>query len=242
MSWWATAIGRRQTSQELTRAIAERDRGLQEQARALTDREATIRGLTAAAEHRDRQIEELTRLIAERDRLIHELTRAADNRERTLQDLVQVLADRGRPIRKLPPAIADGERAAEPLPEFFEASIEAAPENLGAAYAALDRPVASDRVGRADAEQDRLYLALELVLRGSEDVIARQQALYLPSLAIPEPNRQYPLLDVGCGRGEFLGLLKQRASRPSASTPTRCTCAIWSRTASRSTSGTRSST
>jgi O-antigen chain-terminating methyltransferase len=61
-----------------------------------------------------------------------------------------------------------------------------------------------------DAETDNLYTSLEIVLRGSEDLIRERQAKYLPVLDVSEQNRQLPILDIGCGRGEFLSLLRER--------------------------------
>lgn len=52
-----------------------------------------------------------------------------------------------------------------------------------------------------DPEQD--YLAFEEVFRLSEDVIRERQRPYLKLL-----NGRSPVLDVGCGRGEFLELLR----------------------------------
>jgi SAM-dependent methyltransferase len=52
-------------------------------------------------------------------------------------------------------------------------------------------------------ETDGVYLAFEDWFRGSEATIADRQRAYLPLI-----RDHAPVLDVGCGRGEFLGILR----------------------------------
>lgn len=56
---------------------------------------------------------------------------------------------------------------------------------------------------------DALYVALEDHFRGSRDVVAQRQQDYLPLLpsVISEAT---PLVDLGCGRGEWLKVLKSK--------------------------------
>ncbi len=69
------------------------------------------------------------------------------------------------------------------------------------------------RVAQLEAERqsrgvsDSLYAAIEDRFRGSADVIAQRQSRYLPHLS--EVNANRPVLDLGCGRGEWLGLLSE---------------------------------
>lgn len=69
------------------------------------------------------------------------------------------------------------------------------------------------RVDQLEAERqsrdvsDSLYAAIEDRFRGSADVIAQRQSRYLPHLS--EVNANHPVLDLGCGRGEWLGLLSE---------------------------------
>ena len=56
---------------------------------------------------------------------------------------------------------------------------------------------------------DALYVALENHFRGSRDLVAERQATYIPHL--PDVlSAGAPLIDLGCGRGEWLSVLKQR--------------------------------
>lgn len=55
---------------------------------------------------------------------------------------------------------------------------------------------------------DSLYVALENHFRGSRDVISQRQRDYLPML--PEAiTPSQPLIDLGCGRGEWLQVLRK---------------------------------
>lgn len=55
---------------------------------------------------------------------------------------------------------------------------------------------------------DSLYVALEDHFRGSQDVIKGRQNSYVPILR-SAPVESHVVLDLGCGRGEWLSLLKE---------------------------------
>jgi 2-polyprenyl-3-methyl-5-hydroxy-6-metoxy-1,4-benzoquinol methylase len=60
-------------------------------------------------------------------------------------------------------------------------------------------------------ETDAFYFVLETSLRGSEQEIKQRQKEYLPYLKIVDPT--LPLIDLGCGRGEFLELMREQGIR-----------------------------
>lgn len=64
-------------------------------------------------------------------------------------------------------------------------------------------------VAAAPVIDDALYVALENHFRGSRDLVAQRQQDYLPHLpsVISEAT---PLIDLGCGRGEWLKVLKSQ--------------------------------
>jgi SAM-dependent methyltransferase len=84
-----------------------------------------------------------------------------------------------------------------------------------------DRPPAdhpsdrlSDRPAGAGSEADRvldpLYLAFENRFRGTMEEIKDKVSVYLPHVASAlEKTQKKSVLDVGCGRGEWLGLLEE---------------------------------
>lgn len=64
-------------------------------------------------------------------------------------------------------------------------------------------------INAAPVIDDALYVALENHFRGSRDLVAQRQQDYLPMLpaVITEAT---PLIDLGCGRGEWLKVLKSK--------------------------------
>jgi O-antigen chain-terminating methyltransferase len=71
----------------------------------------------------------------------------------------------------------------------------------------LPAPPDAKRLVRLPSAVDNLYVALEEAFRGSREVIKERAREYLDDvLALP---RGGPVVDVGCGRGEWLELLKE---------------------------------
>ncbi|MBB1074783.1 methyltransferase domain-containing protein [Rhodoferax sp. 4810] len=60
----------------------------------------------------------------------------------------------------------------------------------------------------ADQRWASWYQSFENHFRGSSEVIQQRLAVYLPYLMASPINEQTPLLDIGCGRGDWLALLK----------------------------------
>lgn len=89
------------------------------------------------------------------------------------------------------------------------AELHAAPYVDGAPFVLRSIAGAGRALGYRDTEgvatDGGAYLAFENVFRGSEDFIRERQRPYLEFVAGHEP-----VLDVGCGRGEFLDLLGER--------------------------------
>jgi O-antigen chain-terminating methyltransferase len=78
----------------------------------------------------------------------------------------------------------------------------------------IDLPEVSGSVrephGEATHNMDALYAALEDEFRGSRDGIKELLSVYLPMLtAAGIGSESMPILDVGCGRGEWLELLRE---------------------------------
>jgi SAM-dependent methyltransferase len=80
-------------------------------------------------------------------------------------------------------------------------------EKLDALLAALEKgePAAADVRPLLEPLEDWRYAGFENRFRGSEEDIRKQQAEY--ASLFPEGGK---VLDLGCGRGEFLGLLRER--------------------------------
>ena len=64
-------------------------------------------------------------------------------------------------------------------------------------------------------QNDRFYKEFEDRFRGSEKDITSRLIEYLPFLKnIPKKTKKYSALDIGCGRGEFLSVLKMANIEP----------------------------
>ena len=101
--------------------------------------------------------------------------------------------------------------AAEVLADVREL-LHAARARPGATHPAIttesrdgERVLAFDR---ATEEPDLAEVGFEDVFRGAEELIRARQAGYVPMLGEPEW-----VLDIGCGRGEFLDLLREHGIR-----------------------------
>jgi O-antigen chain-terminating methyltransferase len=78
-----------------------------------------------------------------------------------------------------------------------------------------ERAAAGDRLAAPAAvasysQNDQLYVAFEEAFRGSPEEIANRQRTYLPVIQAAQIGMpDAPILDLGCGRGEWLDLLRQ---------------------------------
>lgn len=217
----------------LERLVAQRDAAYQDLQRQAAEREDSARRLVSGRDEAVRLArQESASLVAERDELgqvvakqeasVHELQQEISERDERIQELQRAVAERDGALKVFQwdaderaggfnsPDIFGPKPAQALLPELFDANAEAVPSDLTAAYADLDRSLASSDRSWQGNEADLLYKALERVVRGPESLISQKQAAYLPHLRIPKQNLQYPIVDVGCGRGEFLSLLRER--------------------------------
>jgi SAM-dependent methyltransferase len=64
-----------------------------------------------------------------------------------------------------------------------------------------------------DFDADRFYTEFEACFRGARDDIRERLKIYLPYLAHVEPRSASRVVDIGCGRGEWLELLGMQGIR-----------------------------
>lgn len=96
-------------------------------------------------------------------------------------------------------------------------TIDARVVNLQYRFEKLKNPVGSDtpvvRVNDTVSDNhdfDYFYKLFEDRFRGTEDMIKARVAEHLPHFkALPKKLQKLPIIDIGCGRGEFLSVLKE---------------------------------
>lgn len=94
--------------------------------------------------------------------------------------------------------------------------LERAPRQITAAPS--DASVVATQPGASNlmlsSIPDSFYLAFENRFRGDAQTIRERQSYYLPILESIKPlNAGLPLVDIGCGRGEWLNMLPDRYAR-----------------------------
>jgi O-antigen chain-terminating methyltransferase len=182
---WAAAAPSLQRQAEFNSALVEVLNGhLDETARL----HAHLRNLVAALV---RYLQRLLPVIDARDRVVSALST-------TRSELILEAFDRRQEslARRLEGLLALRDR------------VEALGEQVGALRAALDGAGAPPPTAAADAAraaEDAAYGAFENLYRGSRDDIAERLSA---SVALFDPPG--PVVDLGCGRGEFLEALRER--------------------------------
>lgn len=168
--------------------------------------EARIGARTAALESRVDRIESAIRtlqdeLAATRDERLHGVEQRIDGTELALRSLSEEttrLRD-----RVVPAAVARADALLDRLAEELEELGSLVERSLQGE--ALPAPAAADameaRIGAGLAEVQPLLLE---TFRGTEEEIHHRMDLYLPDLRVAAP-----VLDLGCGRGELLLMLRE---------------------------------
>jgi len=100
--------------------------------------------------------------------------------------------------------------------QYSQAQIAQLKLRLNDSTTACPAPVSPPATSNAPAVEDALYMAFENHFRGDEKSIQQRLQHYLPLLS-NNPTvaaQQQPIADIGCGRGEWLDLLKQQGYQP----------------------------
>jgi SAM-dependent methyltransferase len=170
-----------------------------------------LRGKIRSRVARRRELERETRRTLsrlERDRA--EAVRRLDEIAAELQNLrwwLQQTSDRGdETAGRLEHALGAWQeigadlqrRVPADVPLYGEGGLEL--ETFDSAFGV---PVVGFRAGRPD-EGDGVYVGFEEYFRGSEDEVRRRQEAYLPLM-----RGRSDVLDIGCGRGEFLDVMRE---------------------------------
>jgi SAM-dependent methyltransferase len=121
---------------------------------------------------------------------------------REFRDAIAVLHQATIALKRELERIGDAPRSAGTGPAFAESPVAGAPADSASARQAPATPAQSATHGRFGAWK---YVGFEDRFRGSRDEIRRRLEAYVPLF-----EGATDVLDVGCGRGEFLKLLRER--------------------------------
>lgn len=77
-----------------------------------------------------------------------------------------------------------------------------------------DAPAQSSDLFADDHSLDSFYLEFENKFRGKEEEIEKRLEVYIPRIKASKVDfKKYPLVDLGCGRGEMLNVMKKHKIR-----------------------------
>lgn len=153
------------------------------------------------------EIEKKNKIIQELiDQGINSLRNDLAKRDKTIEEIKDRLAHLGatqdalkRELSVLKMSILDQQRR---LTSFLEEARKRLPE-----------PITNEQIHNILKEEDHmsdsLYVAFEDIFRGSREDIKERQRVYLSYIEQAKAGtKDAPVLDIGCGRGEWLELLK----------------------------------
>lgn len=182
-------------------------------------------GLAAARDHIESQrqqtqihnehLEELGSYLNELNGYLKAQQVALDTQNRTLEAQHAAYNEQTDYIKRLE-ADLDKQRLTQQELRARLGHLERAPRQIAAPSPAsavvATQPTAANLV--PSTIPDSFYLAFENRFRGDAETIRQRQSYYLPILQGIEPlNAGLPLVDIGCGRGEWLNMLPANYAR-----------------------------
>lgn len=161
----------------------------------------------------DKQVETA---FAGAQRGLVDLADALDEMRQAVNELGDGLGDTAEVSKRTGARVKDLERSlAQTVSEFsasrarLQSEIRLA-QQLTAVPMSSHRPAASTpETGLPQAELDEIYVAFERAFRGEPSLIKSRGERYLPLMRVSPVHSHMPVLDVGCGRGEWLALLRE---------------------------------
>jgi 2-polyprenyl-3-methyl-5-hydroxy-6-metoxy-1,4-benzoquinol methylase len=218
------------TSQALHKALAEEIEGLYEAVRrtVVEPVEALGQQQTAAVQAlRDAMTEQIESLghqqaaaigalqSALSNNLAHRVKEVRDSVTQTLQAQEEQFSRAERSLADACARITELEKIGLKLKTNLNLQERRLTMFLEEARKRLPNPLDKEQLGFLAEEErhalDALYLALEDQFRGSREEIKERLRIYLPILKEAKlGSKKMPILDVGCGRGEWLELLKEQ--------------------------------
>jgi O-antigen chain-terminating methyltransferase len=155
---------------------------------ALAQQQAAAQSALAV---RDQQLEQLGQLESAARQRVTELDQRLDQQLKQIADALESVRANTQAQSRRVAMLAEG-------------------VTQDASDASAERVRTPPALSMVDSQFDALYVAFEDAFRGTPEEIAERQRTYLPTLQQAHLGTEdSPILDVGCGRGEWLEVLRQ---------------------------------
>lgn len=148
-------------------------------------------------------------------RLINDQQKYLQNQQRSLSEHHQAQHQQAEEFKRLEAELQQARNVQQELRARLQ-HLERQPKQIAvSADSSTATTVATvEPQQHQSAVPDSFYLAFENRFRGDAETIRGRQSYYLPMLDEVEPlNSGLPLVDIGCGRGEWLQMLPERFAR-----------------------------
>jgi len=181
-------------------------------------------GLHAHKDMMQAQLEVQQRLITDQQKQLQEQHKYLQNQQRSLDIQHEAQRQQAEEFQRLEAELQlarDVQQQSKTVQQELRARLqhlERQPKQI--AVAADNSSATTTVVATVEPQQhqsavpDSFYLAFENRFRGDAATIRERQSYYLPMLEELAPlNNGLPLVDIGCGRGEWLQMLPERLNR-----------------------------
>ena len=124
--------------------------------------------------------------------------------------LVSILEQKLDEIAARKASVADMEQSRQKITELAEKLREVKANMADQSMVALLQQELNQMTLLEASMDDEMYVSFENQFRGTREAIKNYQKIYLPYVIEAQAgNKDSPVLDIGCGRGEWLELLKE---------------------------------
>lgn len=221
----------------LSRAIKERDEVVDRLSLVVAERDQTLAGLVASAEAQEQATAALNDVIRQRDGQLAFLASAVSIRDDEIaalranvqaldalsKDLSAIISSRDETIQSLTGAILERDELIVRLRDSSESPGGARlgngdeyggwPVNASTTYEdfyVLDVDGHDGLPGDpGEGTFENLAVHLERAFREDASVIMQRHGRYFEQLVLAQDGSTYPIVDIGCGRGDFLRVAKE---------------------------------
>ena len=160
-------------------------------------------------------LDELSSYLQAQQRALDAHEQKLNTQKSTLKEHQGVLEETSTQLKHLEAELNQERKTQQELRARL-AHLERRPRQVAAsASASADvAPLGAEPLDVSTSIPDSFYLAFENRFRGDAETIRARQSYYLPILDTVAPlNAGLPLVDIGCGRGEWLNMLPERFAR-----------------------------